>query len=79
MRIYDFRGERNICGERVRLARRKLKLTQKRLAEKMRDEGVTIERDCISRIELGVRIVTDFELCALCKVLGVSSADLLGF
>lgn len=40
-------------------------------------EGVTMERDSISRIEIGTRFVTDYELKVLAKVLGVSPLWLL--
>lgn len=34
--------------------------------------GITMERDSVSRIEIGTRFVTDYELVVLAKVLGVS-------
>jgi len=39
---------------------------------------VIIERDSISRIELGTRFVADYELLVLCKVLNVTPEYLLG-
>ena len=47
------------------------------LAAKLQIEGVTMERDSISRIEIGTRFVTDYELKVLAKVLGVSPLWLL--
>ena len=35
MKIYDFNGKKNICGERVHEARRKQHLTQNDLAAKL--------------------------------------------
>ena len=78
MKIYDFNGSKNICGERVKEARKKLKLSQENLAAKMQIEGVIIERDSISRIEIGTRFVADYELLVLCKILKVSPEYLLG-
>ena len=77
MKIYDFNGRKNICGERVKKARRKLKLSQQMLAAKLQLSGVIIERDSVSRIEIGTRFVADFELLALSKALGVSTEHLL--
>lgn len=51
MRIYDFEGKKNISGERIREARLKLRLSQSDLAARVQVEGVTMERDSISRIE----------------------------
>ena len=78
MKIYDYNGKKNICGERIKEARKKLKLSQENLAAKLQVEGITIERDSISRIEIGTRFVADYELLVLCKVLKVSPAYLLG-
>ena len=78
MKIYDFEGKKNICGERVKLARKRAKLTQIDLAAKLQIAGVIIERDSISRIEIGTRFVADYEIVILSKVLNVSPAWLLG-
>lgn len=78
MKIYDFNGSKNICGERIKLTRRALGLSQENLAAKLQLEGVTIERDSISRIEIGTRFVADYELRALCRILKVTPQYLLG-
>lgn len=69
MKIYDYNGKKNLCGNRVRQARQKLRLSQSDLAAKLQIEGILIERDSISRIEAGTRFVADYELKALSKVL----------
>lgn len=78
MKIYDFNGSKNICGQRVKEARKKLKLSQENLAARLQVEGVNIERDSVSRIEIGTRFVADYELAALCKILNVTPEYLLG-
>lgn len=78
MKIYDFDGKKNICGERVKAARKKLKLSQANLAAKLQLEEVILERDSVSRIEIGTRFVADYEIVALCKVLKVTPAFILG-
>ena len=72
MKIYDYNGKKNICGERVRQARVIQRLRQEDLAAKIQTQGVNMERDSISRIEIGTRFVSDFELKIFKKVLGVS-------
>ena len=62
----------NICGQRIREAREMLKLSQEQLAAKLQTEGLGVNQNSISRIETGKRLVADFELVALSKVLGVS-------
>ena len=78
MKIYDFNGKKNICGERVHEARRRLKLSQAELAARLQVAGVNIERDSVSRIEIGTRFVADYELLALSQALSVTLEYLLG-
>ncbi|MBQ7336357.1 MAG: helix-turn-helix transcriptional regulator [Clostridia bacterium] len=78
MKIYDFDGKKNICGERVKQARRKQKITQSDLAARLQIAGIIMERDSISRIEIGTRFVADYEIVILAKCLNVKVAWLLG-
>ncbi|MBR7132500.1 MAG: helix-turn-helix transcriptional regulator [Clostridia bacterium] len=78
MKIYNYKGKKNICGDRVREARCKLKLTQNDLSAKLQIRGIIIERDSISRIEIGTRFVADYELRELSEILNVSVNWLLG-
>ena len=78
MKIYDYNGKKNICGERVHEARRKKRITQSELAAKLQVAGIIIERDSISRIEIGTRFVADYELRVLAEILGVSVGWLVG-
>lgn len=75
MKIYDYAGKKNISGERIREARTKLHLTQTNLAVQLKLAGVDVERDSISRIEIGTRFVTDYEICELSKILKVTPAS----
>ena len=78
MKIYDYNGKKNICGDRVHVARCKYRLTQSDLAARLQVAGINIERDSVSRIEIGTRFVADYELRELSNILGVSVAWLLG-
>lgn len=72
MKFNDFEGVKNISGERIHQARTAQRMTQLELAAKMQVEGVVIEREAISKIETGGRLVTDYELAAFAKVLRVT-------
>ena len=72
MRIYDFEGKKNISGERIREARLKLRLSQSDLAARVQVEGVTMERDSISRIEIGTRFIPDYEIPVFARLLVLS-------
>ena len=57
MKIYDYHGKKNICGERLRQARVIKRLRQEDLAAQIQVNGINMERDSISRIEIGTRCV----------------------
>ena len=69
LKIYDFNGMKNISGDRIYQARTAMRLSQEKLAARMQVNGVTIEREAISKIETGDRFVTDYELMIFSKVL----------
>ena len=69
-RIID--GEQsNLIGGIVREYRKKRKMSQRALSEKLELLGVYICRGSVSRIEDCSRTVTDIELFALVKVLQI--------
>ena len=78
MKIYNYNGKKNICGDRVHEARCRLRMTQSDLAAKLQLADIIIERDSVSRIEIGTRFVADYEIRALSKILKVSVNWLLG-
>ena len=78
MKIYDYNGKKNVCGDRIHEARCKLRLTQNDLAARLQINGIIMERDSVSRIEIGTRFVADYELRELSKILGVTVNWLLG-
>ena len=78
MKIYRYEGKKNICGERVRARRLRLRMSQSDLAAQLQVAGVLLERDSVSRIEIGARFVADYELMTLARILGVSTDWLLG-
>lgn len=77
MKIYTYKGKKKLCGDRIRIERLKKRMTQMELAAKIQLQGITLERDSISRIEIGTRFVTDYELKLFAKVLNVTVDDLL--
>ena len=52
MKIYTYQGRKNLCGEKIREARVKSRLSQSELAAKVQTEGVTLERDSILYVYL---------------------------
>ena len=66
----------NIVGKNIRTIRKKRRMTQQALSNKLELLGVYVCRGSVSRIEYGVRTVTDIELLAIARVLEVSVGDL---
>ena len=50
MKKFLYHGKKNICGDRIRMARLGKRLSQTDLARLLQLEGVPMERDVISRI-----------------------------
>ncbi len=70
-------GLNNVCGKNIASLRIELKLSQRKLADKMQLEGIDIDKNAIQRIECGKRFVTDIELIAFAKFFGVEYDELL--
>lgn len=74
MKIYMHFGRKNMVGGRVKAARLKSKttITQQDLAARLSIMGINLDRTAISKIESGERLVTDYELHAFARALGVT-------
>ena len=78
MKKFLFHGKKNICGDRIRMARLEKRLPQTDLARLLQPQGVPAERDIISRMEMGDRLVTDYEVVTIAEVPDVPVLWLLG-
>lgn len=78
--IILFVKDKNIVGSRVRQARKAAKppITQMDLVARLQISGMAIDQSGMSKIESGVRPVSDKEVVVLAKALDVSVAWLLG-
>ena len=70
-------GKKNICGKKVRELRQEKGLSIEYVAAQLQLRGVDISQSTLGRIECGTRYVTDRELMAFVKVLGVGVDVLL--
>ena len=77
MKRLEYYGNKNIISEQLRLARKKVGLSQAELAAKMQTLNINIDQQMISKIENNTRIVTDYELACFCKILSVDEKTLL--
>lgn len=67
----------NLIGANVRKIRKKRKISQQLLSDKLELLGVYVCRGSVSRIEDQTRTVTDIELYAISKILDVPINELL--
>ena len=72
-----FDGNSNVTGEEIEKLRKQKNLSRACLSDKLMILGIDINYDGIYKIEKGRRIVKDFELAAIAKVLGTSETALL--
>ena len=70
-------GTNNLCGKNVAEARKKMKFSQRELADRLQLQGLDLDKNAIQRIEAGKRFVTDIELNALAVILDMTFEQLL--
>jgi transcriptional regulator with XRE-family HTH domain len=68
--------KKNLIGGNLKKLRRKLKISQQALSNKLELLGVYVCRGSVSRIEDYSRTVTDIELFAIAEALGVDPNEL---
>ena len=75
MKIYDYNGKKNLCGETLRKLRREKMMTQEELCRQMQLHGVVVDRFANAKIEAGTRFVADYELYVLAQIMEVKMED----
>ena len=70
-------GLNNICGSKIAVLRKDMKISQRVLADKLQLAGLDIDKNAIQRIECGKRFVTDIELVFFAKIFNVTVDKLL--
>lgn len=70
-------GRNNICGRKIAVLRKEMKLSQRKLADRLQLAGLDVDKNAVQRIESGQRFVTDIELVYFSEVLGVGVEELL--
>ena len=77
MKKIAYNGHKNVIYKQLRQYRKLRGLTQDQLVAKLQTMGVNIDQQMLSKIENDARIVTDYELACLCRVLNVTERELL--
>lgn len=77
MKKITYNAHKNVIHARLRYFRDLRGLTQEQVVARLQTMNVNMDQQMLSKIENDRRIVTDYELACLCKVLNVSERDLL--
>ena len=78
MRKILFGKNKNIIHDHLKKIRKERGLSQEELAAKLQVMNVNIDQQMISKIENNSRMVTEYELFCLCRVLHPEPNDLMG-
>ena len=70
-------GKNNLCGTQIASLRKKLKISQRELADRLQVAGLDVDKNAVQRMESGQRFITDIELVYISRVLNVNFTDLL--
>lgn len=66
-----------IIGERIKVRRESIKLSQKELSELLTKAGLNLSRETISKIESGSRATNALEIKAIAEVLNITTEELM--
>lgn len=77
MKKITFFDNKNMIHDRLRYYRKLRGLTQEQVVARLQTMNVNMDQQALSRIEQDRRIVTDYELACLCRVLDVTERELL--
>ena len=69
-------AKNNVCGENIAKYRLQLKISQRKLADRLQMIGLDVDKHAIQRMESGQRFITDLELLYLCRALDVTLEQL---
>lgn len=72
-------GKLNVVGDKVKYYRELNNLSYQKLSDMLMLFGVDIHKQAIYNIEIGIRTVVDYELCALAKCFNITVNDLTDY
>ncbi len=69
-------GKLNVIGYKIKYYRELNQLSYQKLSDMLMLYGVDIHKQSIYNIEIGIRTVVDYELCAFAKCFKIKVTDL---
>ena len=76
MKFNKYNNSYNIIGNKLKITRESLNISQEQLSNKLSLLGITLYQSDIYRIEHNQRTVRDFELWGICSILNIKAEDL---
>ena len=76
MRSNTLNGKSNIIGKNIQKYRLSRNLSLRKLSDKLQLQGISLYHKDIFEIENQSRLVKDFEIKAICKVLNISFEEI---
>lgn len=76
MRSNTLNGKSNIIGKNIQKYRLSRNLSLRKLSDKLQLQGISLYHTDIFEIENQSRLVKDFEIKAICKVLNISFEEI---
>lgn len=70
-------GRNNIAGIRVAELRKRLRISQRELADRLAVIGLDVDKNAVQRMESGQRFITDIEMISLAKIFNTTAEELL--
>lgn len=70
-------GNKNIVGKNIERIRKEQGMKQKELLAKLQINGIDMNASGLSKLEGQIRLVTDYELAAIARILNVSIEELI--
>jgi len=74
--LKKYENKNNVLGDLVKNYRKSKKLSKSEVSRRLQLHAVYVDRIQLYRMETGQMIIKDFELIALCKVLGIPFDEL---
>ena len=72
-----YNGKLNVIGNKIKEYRENKNISLAELSNDLMLMGIDIHKNSLQRLEYGRRIIKDYELCAIAKVLDISIDELL--
>ena len=76
-KMIKFNGKLNVIGDKIRYYREEKNLSLSNLSDQLQLMGIDIPKSSLYNIEVGKRVVKEYELCAICKYFNISMEEMM--